>query len=295
MSKPFHVDGIDVAVDSLKPLNERSNINTEKHRGYRRILSSIRKIGLIEPLCVYREDEKCIILDGYLRWLACRDLGYETVPCILYKDKEAYTFNRMVNNLSGFQEIKMMRKSLESLDEKTIAETFGMKSIRYRLAPTLVQQLHPSVAQAFEKEFMGKTAAIEMLCVKPERQAEMLREMKRVNDFTPAFIRALVLKTPPELRSPNRNPRQNRKKEERQKRQTLVERLEEAEKQHDFYTKLYRTYTADLLKMSLYVRKIITNPEIREYLERRHPLALGEMGEVVLSAKYNGEERHQKS
>ena len=73
------------------------------------------------------------------RFLSCGELGYETVPCILYKDKEAYTFNRMVNNLSGFQEIKMMRKSLESLDEKTIADTFGMKSIRYRLAPKLVE------------------------------------------------------------------------------------------------------------------------------------------------------------
>ena len=120
--KPYEVDGIDVATQSLQPLNERPNINTEKHRGYRRILSSIRKIGLIEPLCVYREGDSHIILDGYLRWLACKELEYEIVPCILYKDKEAYTFNRMVNNLSGFQEIKMMRKSLESLDEKTIAD-----------------------------------------------------------------------------------------------------------------------------------------------------------------------------
>lgn len=282
--KPFEVDGMDVAIESLKPLNERPNINTEKHRGYRRILTSIEKIGLIEPLCVYAEDDQYIILDGFLRLLACRELGYETMPCILYKDKEAYTFNRMVNNLSGFQEIKMMRKSLESLDEKTIADTFGMKSIRYRLAPTLVQQLHPSVAQAFEKELMGKTAAMEMLCVKPERQAEMLREMKRVNDFTPAFIRALILKTPAEQRNPSKNPRLSKKREEREKRLELVDRLEEAEKQHEFYTGLYRQYTADLLKISLYVRKIITTPEIRDYLERLHPSVFGEMCEIVLEA-----------
>jgi hypothetical protein len=282
MSKSFEVDGIDLAIESLKPLNERPNINTEKHRGYHRILSSIRKMGLIEPLCTYRENGEYIILDGYLRWLACEQLGYETVPCILYEDKEAYTFNRMVNNLSGFQEMKMMRKSLESLDEKTIADTFGMKSIRYRLAPTLVQQLHPTVAQAFEKDLLGKTAAMEMSCVKPERQAEMLKEMRRVNDYTPAFIRALVLKTPPEQRVPNKNPRQGRKKREREKRQALVERLEEAEKQHDFYTNLYRTYSADLLKLSLYVRKVITTPNIREYLESRHSLVFGEMCEIVL-------------
>jgi len=284
MSKPFQVDGIDVPLTSLKPLRERPNLNTEKHRGYRRILSSIQKIGLIEPLCAFYENEDYIILDGYLRFLACGELGYETVPCILYKDKEAYTFNRMVNNLSGFQEIKMMRKSLESLDEKTIADTFGMKSIRYRLAPTLVQQLHPTVAQAFEKDLLGKTAAMEMACVKPPRQAEMLKEMKRVNDFTPAFIRALVLKTPPEQRNPNRNPRQSWKKQEREKRLALVERLEEAEKQHDFYTNLYRQYSADLLKMSLYIRKVITTPKIREYLEQHHSSALNEMNSIVMES-----------
>jgi ParB family transcriptional regulator, chromosome partitioning protein len=283
--KPFEVDGIDVAVESLKPLNERPNINTEKHRGYRRIISSMRKVGLIEPLCIYREGDSYIILDGYLRWLACTELGYETVPCILYKDKEAYTYNRMVNNLSGFQEMKMMRKSLESLDEQTIADTFGLKNIRYRLAPTLVQQLHPSVAQAFEKELMGKTAALEMLCVKPERQAVMLREMKRVNDFTPAFIRALILKTPPELREPNRNPRRNRKKQERDKRLELVDRLEEAEKQHEFYTGLYRQYTADLLKISLYARKLITTPAVREYFETQHPSAFGDISEIVMESQ----------
>lgn len=285
MSKPFQVDGIDVSLATLKPLRERPSLNTEKHRGYRRILSSIRKIGLIEPLCVFSENDEYIILDGYLRFLACGELGYETVPCILYKDKEAYTFNRMVNNLSGFQEIKMMRKSLESLDEKTIADTFGMKSIRYRLAPKLVEQLHPQVAYAFEKDWLGKTAAMEMSCVKPPRQAEMLKEMKRVNDYTPAFIRALVLKTPPEQRNPNRNPRSNRKKQDREKRLALVDRLEEAERQHDFYTKLYRQYSADLLKMSLYIRKVITTPKIREYLERHHQSVLSEMNVIVMETQ----------
>jgi len=284
MSKPFHIDGVDVPLAELKPLRERPTLKTDTHRGFHRILSSIRKIGLIEPLCVFREEDDYIILDGYLRFLACGELGYKTVPCILYKEKEAYTFNRMVNNLSGFQEIKMLRKSLESLDEKTIAETFGMKTIRYRLAPNLVQQLHPQVAQAFEKELLGKTAAIEMACVKPPRQAEMLREMKRVNDFTPAFIRALILKTPPEQRNPNRNPRTSRKKETREKRLALVERLEEAEKQHDFYSGLYRQYSNDLLKISLYIRKVITNSAIREYMEHQHPSVLSEMHAIVMEA-----------
>lgn len=79
--------------------------------------------------------------------------------------------------------------------------------------------------------------ASELLCVKPERQAEMLADMKRVNDFSPAFVRALFLKTSPELRNPNRKP-SRLWSEDKAKRKDLVNRLEEAEKQHEFYTRL---------------------------------------------------------
>ena len=281
MNNPFNVNGVDVPLAALTPLRERESFNTKTHKGFVRIRSSIKAIGLIEPLSVYLEGGAYVILDGYLRFRACEELKIEIVPCIVFKDKEAYTFNRMVNRLSGYQEIRMLRKSLETLDERTIADVFGMRSIRYRLAPTLVDQLHPKAAEAFEADHLGKTGALEMSCVRPERQAEMLKEMKRVNDYSPAFIRALVLKTPPELRNPKRNPKRQWS-EDKNKRKEMVSRLEEAEKQHDFYTKLYRQYSADLLKMTLYVRKIITTPELGAYLADHHPATLNDLSEIVL-------------
>jgi ParB family chromosome partitioning protein len=281
MSQELNVNGIDIPLASLVPLHERENINTKTHKGYRRILASVQAIGLIEPLCVYEENGVYVILDGYLRFLACAELGIKTVPCIVYEDKEAYTFNRMVNRLSGYQEMRMLRKSLETLDEQTIASALGMKTIRYRLAPKLVEQLHPKVAEAFEQDLIGKSAAMEMACVKPPRQAAMLKEMKRVNDFSSALIRALILKTPPELRNPRRNPRKPWS-EDNTRRKELVARLEEAEKQHDFYTGLYRQYSADLLKMALYVRKVITTPEINAHLAQHHAPTLEELQQIVL-------------
>ena len=125
---------------------------------------------------------------------------------------------------------------------------------------------------------------MEMACVKPPRQAEMIKEMKRVNDFSPAFIRALILKTPPELRNPKRNPRKSWS-EDKTRRKELVNRLEEAEKQHDFYTSLYRQYSADLLKMALYVRKVITTPELQAYLESHNATALTELQQIVLETQ----------
>ena len=281
MSSPLQINGLDVPLTALIALSEREALNTKTHRGFRRICSSIQAIGLIEPLCVYPEGANYVILDGYLRFRACQELKLETVPCIVYPTKEAYTFNRMVNRLSGSQEIRMLRKSLETLDERTIADVFGMRSIRYRLAADLIEQLHPKAAEAFEHELLSKTAARELSCVKPERQEEMLKELKRVHDYTPAFIRALVLKTPPELRAATRNPRRSWS-EDKKKRTEIVTRLQEAERQQDFYTRLYRQYSADLLKMTLYVRKIVTSPALTDYLKEHHAATLKELTQIVL-------------
>jgi ParB family chromosome partitioning protein len=284
MSEPVDVNGIDIPITKLQPLRERENMNTKTHKGFQRILSSIKAVGLIEPLCVYPENGDYVILDGYLRFLACDELHAKTIPCLVYKDKEAYTFNRMVNRLSGYQEMRMLRKSLETLDEKTIANALGIKTIQHRLASTLVKQLHPKVAQAFQDDIIGKTAAAEFVCVKPDRQVEMLRDMKRLNDYSPAFIRALILKTPPELRNPKRSPRKPWT-EDKVRRQELVARLQEVDKQNEFYTGLYRQYSADLLKMALYVRKVITTPAIQSHLEQHHPAKLTDLREIVLETQ----------
>lgn len=283
MNTPLKMNGVDLPLTALKILAQRGTVNPKTHKGYMRIRASIRAIGLIEPLSVYAENGSYVILDGHLRFLACKELGIKSVPCIVYPEKDAYTFNRMVSRLSGCQEMRMLRKSLETLDEKTIAGVFGMHSIRHRLAPTLTAQLHQKVSEAFEADLIGRLTAIELTCVMPERQVEILSDMKRVNDFSPAFVRAMILKTVPAMRNPKRSPTR-RWSEDKAKRKDLVQRLEDAEKQHEFFTRLYRQYSADLLKMALYVRKLITTPEVACYLKSHHETTLEELSSIALDA-----------
>jgi len=97
-----------------------------------RIQRPIQTVGLVEPLCVYPENGRYIILDGYLRYKAFQQLEVEMVPCQIQQSKEAYTYNRMVNNLSAVQQSRMLRQSLETINRKTIEEAFGIQSIEYR-------------------------------------------------------------------------------------------------------------------------------------------------------------------
>jgi len=267
MDEKMKALGVDVDIRRLVPLNERK-VNFRTNNGYRKILASIKEIGLIEPLCVYQEDGLYVILDGFVRYLACRELGVDKLPCMVYPDKEAYTFNRMVNRLSYTQQARMLRKSLETLDEPTIAKVFGMRRIRYKLGTDVIKRLHPDVVKALDKDLIGRGCAREFTYVKPERQLQILNEMNRTSDYGVSFARALVLRTPVSLRNRSKRRKTPWDKSPAKKRE-LVTKLEAIEKRYDFYTGLYRQYTTDLLKLCIYVRKLVSNDRIRAHLEAK--------------------------
>ncbi len=274
------VDGKDIPIEKLVPLNER-RINLKTNRGYHKIVSSIKSIGLIQPLCVYRENGYYVILDGFLRLKALEQLSVTTVPCIVYQTKEAYTFNRMVNCLSPYQQSRMLRKSLETLDHSEIEEVLGIKSLKFRLGTELYEHLHPKIIKKLDGNNISRKCATELTYVNKDRQLEILQEMKKCNDFSISFGRALVIKTC----SRQRNKKKKLPKtwsEDSDKKRQLVGRLRKVQERYDFFSKLYQQYTTDLLRLSIYVRRLITNDGIRDYLIGAFPELLKCFEGIVL-------------
>ena len=90
--------------------------------------------------------------------------------------------------------------------------------------------------------------------------------MKDYKDFSVAFARSLILKTPPVLRELRRRKR-NPWNESSQRKNDLIKKLTEAEQKHDFYSRLYKQYTIDLLQLAIYARALLTNSRVREHLD----------------------------
>jgi hypothetical protein len=269
MTDEMKVRGVDVPIGDFFPIHERK-CNFHANTGYRKILASIREIGLIEPLCVFKENGGYAILDGFIRYKALQELGVDTVPCMVFTSKEAYTFNRMVNQLSHTQESRMLRKSLETLDEAVIARTLGLRSIKHKLCESVIVRLHPEVVAALDKNQLTQNCAMELTYVKHERQLEILAEMVRCKDYSISFARALVLRTPAGMRGRERRRISPWDKNPGEKRE-LVSKLEAIEKRYDFYSGLYRQYTTDLLRLCIYVRKLVSNDRVRAFLEENAP------------------------
>lgn len=272
---------LDVPIITLRPLRERK----VSKREYERILASIRAIGLIEPLVVYPDGESFLILDGTQRYRALLELGVEIVPCIVGKRREAFTGNRMVNRVSPVQENRMIEKSLEELDEQTIAAALGLSGIGHRMKKTLLKQLHPDVAAAFDHGKIVRTCALELTHVKPLRQKEILTAMESYNDWSLPFVRSLILKTPPPLRDLRRRRKNDPWNKTAKRKDDLLKKLADAEQKHDFYSRLYKQYTVDLLRLAIYARSLLTNNRIREYLDQHHPAIVARFETIIADAK----------
>jgi ParB family transcriptional regulator, chromosome partitioning protein len=275
------VEGHDIPLVLLRPRHDRKISNRE----YERIRASILAVGLIEPLLVFPENDYYVILNGHQRYCILLELGVETVPCIFAPAKESFTSNRMVNRLSPFQESRMIKKSLEELDEKTIAAALGITHIAHRLNATLLKQLHPTIAAAFDAGTIRKACVLELAYVTPKRQEEILRTMENYKDYSVPFARSMVLKTPQHARAKNRTGLKNPWARNEQRKSDLLKKLADAEEKHDFYTTLYRQYSINLLKLVIYARLLVTKERIAAYLRESHPDILATFQEIVTNAE----------
>ena len=282
--RPDNVDGSDardIPIIRLQPLRDRKI----SQRDFDRILASIKAIGLIAPLIVYPEGEDFVITEGVQRYRALLEMGIEIVPCVIGQQREAFTGNRMVNRVSPVQENRMIEKSLEELDEKTIAKALGLSGITHRMKRTLLKQLDPEVATAFDQGAITRTCALELTNVKPARQKEILTAMKGYKDYSVAFAQSLVLKTPPPMRATRKGRKRNPWNKTAQRKNDLLKKLAEAEQKHDFYSRLYKQYTVDLLRLAIYARALLTNRRIREHLDQSHPEIVARFETIIAEAK----------
>jgi ParB family transcriptional regulator, chromosome partitioning protein len=273
-------EGLDLPIIRLRPLRDRK----VSKREYERILASIKAVGLIEPLVVFPEGDDYVILDGVQRYRALLELGIEVAPCIVGKQREAFTGNRMVNRVSPVQEHRMIEKSLGEVDEGSIAAALGISGLGHRLKKKLLKQLHPEVAAAFDEGKINRACARELTHVKPPRQKEILEAMEGYKDYSIAFARTLVVKTPPQQRD-TRGRKNNPWDKTTQRKNDLLKKLADAEQKHDFYSRLYKQYTIDLLRLAIYARSLLTNTRIREYLDRHHPDVVSRFEAVIAEAR----------
>ena len=259
-------EGVDLPLAAIIPIRKR----TVTQRGYQKLKANIQALGLIDPLCVCRDGEKYYLLDGYIRYLILLELGVEEAPCLVLERRDFYTPNRQVNNLSRVQEGRMIRHALQSVDGKTIAKHFAIKSL-YSITRIRDKSLHPDVLAAVESGEISRVCARELAFVVPARQVDLLEIMRQAGDRSPAFVKTQIIKTSPHQRAKHNSRCKSPWERENKQKNGLADRLVEANRHFGFFKELFNTYYTDLMRIVIHVRDIMEEPTLHDWLKENEP------------------------
>lgn len=133
----FERQPVTLKVDQIVPLKSLRE-GVRESRKYAQIVSSIKAIGLVEAPAVVPNPKTAgqyFLLDGHLRIEVLKQLGIDTVECLVANDDETYTYNKRINRLPPVQEHRMIVRAIErGVTEAVIADALGLEvqSIRAR-------------------------------------------------------------------------------------------------------------------------------------------------------------------
>jgi len=249
---------------------------------YKQIATSLREIGLVEPLVAFpNPDGSYLLLDGHLRYDILKIRQTPTVRCILATDDEAYTYNKRVNQLSTIEEHRMILKAIEhGVTEQRIASVLNVNIAAIRKKRDLLDGICSETAELLKDKHVTADAFKVLRRMKPTRQFEAAELMIAAKNYSVPFAKALLAGTPisllaePERQPPKLGVTAEQKAMIEREINVLLRGLKNVED----------TYGTDILNFSLacrYVERILSNDRIHRYLGKQQPELLFELAELL--------------
>jgi len=267
-------------ITPLKDLNPKVRVTIK----YRQIATSLRHVGLIEPLVVFQSpDNKYWLLDGTLRFdiLKTEALASE-VRCLLATDDESYNYNKRVNYLPPIAEHAMILKALANgVTEQRIAEALDVDVAAIRKKRDLLDGICKEATELLKDKRVTSDGFMYLRKMKPVRQIYSAEMMIASNNYSTRFVRGLLAVTKPEdLVNPGEVYKRSRQNAAGQ--QSIVEQGSDA--LIEDIKIVQKSYTGDLLSLTIaagYLTRMLDNVKIERHLLRHHADVLQAVREVL--------------
>lgn len=248
----------------------KSTVSTKK---YGQIKASIKDIGIIEPLIVSSANTKAqyILLDGHIRFEILKELGYTLIPCLLSSDDENYTYNKKINRLATIQEHFMIRRAIDQgVNEERLATALNIDIRAIRTKINLLNGICPEVIELLKNREISPNIFPLFRKMKPLRQIECAELMLSLNNITVPYAKALLMTTEPSmLKEPTKKIK---------KMDNSFEAIKKIENDranlHVQFKILEQDYAQDTLNLVLatgYLKKLLSNNNVKNYLIKNHP------------------------
>lgn len=279
----FEPDIVQLPLTAILPLKTIPETVKDSVK-FRRIAQSIREIGIIEPIVVSRskdDPEIYLLLDGHVRYTIMRDDDQATIACLISDDDEAFTYNKRVNRLATIQEHFMIMRALDrGVSEEKLARALNVEVKHLKRRKTLLDGICPEVVELLKDKSVNPGTFEVLRKMKPYRQIEAADLMASAGNFSSSYAKALLAGTKQDdLARPDVQKKVHGLTPEQMSR---MER--EMETVTGDFKAIEASYGEDVLHLvvaSGYLNRLIANPAIEDYLERRHPELLVEFRAVV--------------
>lgn len=262
----------------------KSTVYTKK---YGQIKASIKDIGIIEPLVVSSANSKAqyILLDGHIRFEILKELGYTLIPCLLSSDDENYTYNKKINRLATIQEHFMIRRAIDQgVNEERLATALNIDIRAIHTKMNLLNGICPEVIELLKNREISPNIFPLLRKMKPLRQIECAELMLSLNNITVPYAKALLMTTEPSmLKEPTKKIK---------KMDNSFEAIKKIENDranlHVQFKILEQNYAQDTLNLVLatgYLKKLLSNNNIKNYLIKNHPEIYAEFEAIINANK----------
>ncbi len=282
----FDQRAIRVPLSSILPTRQPLK-NVCKSSKFQCILSSIRELGVVEPLAVYPEslqdpdNVRYILLDGHLRFEALKALGVVDAICIVATDDEGFTYNRQVNRVSAIQEHRMILAAINKrVSAERIAQVLNVNVDRIRQRQHLLDGIAPEVVELLKTRMVGQAVFASLKKMKPMRQIEAAEMMVAANRFTGPYAEMILATTRQEFLVDCKKIRRS----ENVKPEDIARMEREMEKLQQDYLTAEDEVGETMLTLVVakgYISRLIRNNAVSTYLKRHHRDLLEGMTSVM--------------
>lgn len=239
---------------------------------YKQLESSLKQVGLIEPLVVYpRGPADYLLLDGHLRLEILKSMGAKEVKCLLSTDDESYTYNRHVNHIPPIAQHFMLLEALKTgLTEERIAAALDISLESIRTKRDMLNGICPEAVQILIDKHVSPKVFFILRKMKPVRQVEAAEHMVAGGTYTLPFAKALLAVTKPEMLECNGTSSKKLQATSTAARSMLEDENEFLLRDLKTVEESYGTDVLTLTVASGYLDRLLNNPKIERYMARNH-------------------------
>ena len=279
----FDLAGVTLPLTSIHPIRQ---VKPSDHAfgKYKAVVSSIREVGVIEPLIVHPQRGSrgtYLLLDGHMRLKALQELGRTEAFCLIAKDDDAFTYNDKVSRLSLIQEHAMIVRAIDQgVTADQISKALSIDIAKVRSSLNLLDGIDAEAVELLKDKPITASSLRLYRKAKPMRQVDMAHLMVSGNNYTWAYAEALIIGTPADqLVGSNKRKETHGISEEEVSR--MEKEMEVLERDYRLYQDQFGENSLHLNTIQRYVKRLLENTKIKRFLGTRYPELLEEFQELA--------------